>query len=65
MLCSTEGSMDELRGVSKQFGEWYQKTNKTEDKNKLNLLAVRIIAILHNTLEAPFINLLKTVSQGL
>jgi hypothetical protein len=22
-------------GVSKTFGEWYQKTNKTEDTNKL------------------------------
>jgi hypothetical protein len=26
-------------GVSKMFGEWYQKTNKTEDPNKLTLLA--------------------------
>jgi hypothetical protein len=26
-------------GVSKTFGEWYQKTNKTEDTNKLTLLA--------------------------
>jgi hypothetical protein len=25
--------------VSKTFGEWYQKTNKTEDTNKLTLLA--------------------------
>jgi hypothetical protein len=24
--------------VSKMFGEWYQKTNKTEDTNKLTLL---------------------------
>jgi len=39
-----------LQGVSKKFGEWYQKTNKTEDTNKLNLLAFKIIAILHNTL---------------
>jgi hypothetical protein len=31
------------------FGEWYQKTNKTEDTNKLSLLAFKIIAILHNT----------------
>jgi hypothetical protein len=23
-----------LLGVSKKVGEWYQKTNKTEDKNK-------------------------------
>jgi hypothetical protein len=36
-------------GVSKTFGEWYQKTNKTEDTNKLTLLAFKIIIILHNT----------------
>jgi hypothetical protein len=36
-------------GVSKTFGEWYQKTNKTEDTNQLTLLAFKIIAILHNT----------------
>jgi hypothetical protein len=29
------------------FGEWYQKTNKTEDTNKLTLLVLKIIAILH------------------
>jgi methylmalonyl-CoA mutase cobalamin-binding subunit len=34
------------------FGEWYQKTNKTEDTNKLTLLAVtaaiqeRVTAVL-------------------
>jgi hypothetical protein len=27
------------------FGEWYQKTNKTEDTNKLNLLAFKVIII--------------------
>jgi hypothetical protein len=27
------------------FGEWYQKTNKTEDTNTLTLLAFKIIAI--------------------
>jgi hypothetical protein len=27
------------------FGEWYQKTNKTEDTNKLTLLAFKIIII--------------------
>jgi hypothetical protein len=31
------------------LGEWYQKTHKTEDTNKLTLLAFKIIAILHNT----------------
>jgi hypothetical protein len=25
--------------VSKTFGEWYQKTNKTEDTNKLTSMA--------------------------
>jgi hypothetical protein len=54
-----------LRGVSKKFGEWYQKTNKTEDTNKLTLLAFKIIVILHNTLLATFIKLLETVSKGL
>jgi hypothetical protein len=51
--------------VSKKFGEWYQKTNKTEDANKLTLLALKIIAILQSTLLATFINLLETVSKGL
>jgi hypothetical protein len=52
-------------GVSKTFGEWYQKTNKTEDTNKLTLLAFKIIAILHNTWLTTFIKLLETVSKGL
>jgi hypothetical protein len=38
--------------VSKKFGEWYQKTNKTEDTSKLTLLAFKIITILHSTLLA-------------
>jgi hypothetical protein len=49
----------------KQFGEWYQKTSKTEDTNKLNLLAFKIIAILHSTLLATLINPLETASKGL
>jgi hypothetical protein len=36
-------------GVSKTFGELYQKTNKTEDTTKLTLLAFKITIILHNT----------------
>jgi hypothetical protein len=32
--------------VSKTFGGWYEKTNKTENTNKLTLLAFKIIAIL-------------------
>jgi hypothetical protein len=51
--------------VSKTFGEWYQKTNKTKDTNKLTLLAFKIIAILHNARLATFIKLLETVSKGL
>jgi hypothetical protein len=51
--------------VSKTFGEWYQKTNNTEDTNKLPLLAFKIIATLHNTLLATFIKLLETVSKGI
>jgi hypothetical protein len=54
-----------IRGVSKTFGEWYHKTNKTEDTSKLTLLAFKIIAILHNTRLATFIKLLETVSKGL
>jgi hypothetical protein len=54
-----------IRGVSKTFGDWYQKTNKTEDTNKLTLLAFKIITIIHNTLLATFIKLLETVSKGL
>jgi hypothetical protein len=48
----------DIRGVSKDFGEWYQKTNKIEDINKLTLLAFIIIVILHNTLLETFINFL-------
>jgi hypothetical protein len=52
-------------GVYKKFGEWYQKTHKTEDTNKLTLLTFKIIAILHNTLLATFIKILETVSKCL
>jgi hypothetical protein len=47
------------------FGECSQKTNKTEDTNKLTLLVFKIIIILHNTLLATIIKLLETVSKGL
>jgi hypothetical protein len=47
------------------FGELYRKTNKTEDTNKLTLLACKIIATLHNTRLATFIKLLETVIKGL
>jgi hypothetical protein len=55
----------EIRGVSKNFGEWYQKTNTTEYTNKLTLLAFKIVTILHNTLLTTFIKLLETVSKCL
>jgi hypothetical protein len=51
-------------GVSKTFGEWYQKTNETEDINKLTLLAFKIIAILHNTRLATFINFWKLSAKA-
>jgi hypothetical protein len=28
-------------GVSKTFGEWYQKTNKTEGTNKFNFIGLQ------------------------
>jgi hypothetical protein len=63
MIC--ENNQTIVRGVSKKFSEWYQKTNKTEYTNKLTLLAFKIIAILlHNTLLATLIKLLETVSKG-
>jgi hypothetical protein len=49
--------MFHICGVSKTFGDWYQKTNRTEDTNTLTLLAFKIIAILHNTRLATFIKL--------
>jgi hypothetical protein len=58
VMFSSNHLQNDLHGVSKKFGEWYQKTNKTEDTNKLTLLAFRIIAILHNTLLVMFIKLL-------
>jgi hypothetical protein len=54
-----------IRGVSIKFDELFQKTNKTEDTNKLTSLAFKIIAILHTTLLATFIMLLETVNKGL
>jgi hypothetical protein len=47
------------------FGEWYYKTNKTEDTNKLILLAFKIIAIVLNKVLGTFIPFLETVSKSL
>jgi hypothetical protein len=41
-----------------------ENKQKTEDTNKLTLLAFKVI-ILHNTRLATFIKLLETVSKGL
>jgi hypothetical protein len=57
--------VEDVCGVSKKFGEWCQKTNKTEDTNKLTLLAFKIIAIIHNTLLPMFIKLLETQQRPL
>jgi hypothetical protein len=46
--------MSQICVVSKTFGEWYQKTNKTEDTNKLTLLTFKIIAILHKQCVVSF-----------
>jgi hypothetical protein len=37
------GGGGDLCGVSKKFGECYQKTNKREDTKKLTILAFKII----------------------
>jgi hypothetical protein len=48
-----------IRGVSNKFGECYQKTNKTEDTNKLTLLTFKIIAIFHNSVLCRMAIILK------
>jgi hypothetical protein len=46
-------------GVSKTFGEWYQKTNKTEDRNKLTLFVSSVLLVFWyhspNVLDTPHI----------
>lgn len=50
---------------AKKFVEWYQKTKKNEDTNKLSLVVFKIIGFFHNTLLATLIKLLETVSKDL
>jgi hypothetical protein len=45
----------DIQGVSKKFGDWYQKTPQKEDTIKLTILAFKMILILHNTQLATFI----------
>jgi hypothetical protein len=33
--------MSHIYGVSKKFGEWCQKTNKTEDKNEFYFIGLQ------------------------
>jgi hypothetical protein len=44
-------------GESKTFGEWYQKTNKTEDTNKVNLFVSSVLFVFWyhspNVLDTP------------
>jgi hypothetical protein len=47
-----------------KFGEWYQKTNKTEESTNLTLLAFKIIAIIQNTLLATFISFFWKLSAN-
>jgi hypothetical protein len=46
--------------VSKKFGEWYQKTNKTEDTNKLTLLA----SDQRSTVDFFLFSHLKSIMEG-
>jgi hypothetical protein len=52
---TTKNTVQTISGVCKTFSELYHKTNKIEDTNKLNIVALKIIGILHNTLLATFI----------
>jgi hypothetical protein len=45
------------------FGEWYQKTNKTEDTNKLTLLAFKIIAILLAVIQQRVTAVLRSIPK--
>jgi hypothetical protein len=45
------------------FGEWYQKTNKTEDTNKLTLLAFKIIVILAAAIQERVTAVLRSIPK--
>jgi hypothetical protein len=51
--------MSHVYGVSKKFGEWYQKTNKAEDTNKLTLFvsSALFVSWYHspNVLDTPHV----------
>jgi hypothetical protein len=64
-LRETADNTERYTWCVKKYGEWYQKTNKREDTNKLTLLTFKIIAILHSTLLTTFKKLLETVSKSL
>jgi hypothetical protein len=54
--------MSHICGVSKKFGEWYQKTNKTEDTNKVNLFVSSVLFVLWyhspNVLDTAYMELI-------
>jgi hypothetical protein len=49
--------------VSKTLGEWYQETNKTEDTNKLTLLAFKIIAIREVVIQQRVTAVLRSIPK--
>ena len=52
-----------IHGVSKKFGESYQKTNKTKDTNKFSLLPFKTVAIRYNTRLTTFVQFPETISK--
>ena len=63
--CYSIGGGRDLHGLFKNFGEFYQKTNKTKDINKFSLLLFKIVAIRYNTGLTMFVQLLETISKDL
>jgi hypothetical protein len=52
-------ALQDIHGVSKKFGEWYQKTNKTEDTNKLIIAVTRSWIAATSAKRAPFLMLFR------
>jgi hypothetical protein len=55
--------MSHIYGVSEKFCEWYQKTNKTVDPNKLTILAFKIIAILAAAIQGRVAVVLRSIPK--
>ena len=54
-----------MHGVSKKFGESYQKTNKTKVTNKFSLLPFKTVAIRFNTRLTTILQFPETTSKSL